>query len=141
MCEYDEDRREVIRVKASTLDGIIDLDQLCGTLVAKIDTQGSEAHVLKGGVETLSRAEVIITEFWPYGLARMGADLEFMYGFLRKNFRYGAIVWVGDETQAPDFRDIGTVVDSLRGLGNIDKARHCDLIVCKVLPRRSQGLG
>ncbi|MFQ5773868.1 MAG: FkbM family methyltransferase [Kiloniellaceae bacterium] len=136
--EFGEHQREVIRVKAVTLDALTDLRDLRGKLVAKMDTQGAEAHVFKGGAKVLSHADVIIFEFWPYGLARLGADLDFLYEFLGKNFRFGSIVEAGNTIARDDFRDIDAIIDRLRGhAAGGDKDWHCDAIVCKDLPGRS----
>jgi FkbM family methyltransferase len=56
-------------VQAVPLDS---LDVPPGPLVIKIDTQGAEPAVLKGADALLQRAELIIVEFWPWGMHRMG---------------------------------------------------------------------
>jgi hypothetical protein len=47
-----------------------------GPLAVKIDTRGSESFVINGGRKTLAQAELLILEFWPYGVARMGGNVE-----------------------------------------------------------------
>src|SRR5207248_234978 len=47
----------------------------------KIDVQGAEAKVMRGasGLLAASTDCILMTEFWPYGLARCGADgLEYL---------------------------------------------------------------
>ena len=47
----------------------------------KIDVQGAEAKVVRGasGLLAASRDCILMSEFWPYGLARCGADgLEYL---------------------------------------------------------------
>ncbi len=58
-------------VQAVALDS---LDLGSGPLVVKIDTQGAEPEVMKGGMQTLQRAALVIVEFWPWGMQRMGLD-------------------------------------------------------------------
>jgi FkbM family methyltransferase len=58
------------------------LDNLCArhdigsVQFLKVDVQGAEAQVLSGARRVLSNSGdcVLMTEFWPYGLQRMGAD-------------------------------------------------------------------
>ena len=64
-------RRELI-VEMGTLDSV-----LAGRrpTVIKIDTQGSEVAILRGGRSSWSEGNpVIVLEFWPYGLERCGAS-------------------------------------------------------------------
>src|SRR5882762_4083900 len=45
-----------------------------GPLVIKIDTQGAEPFVFSGGKETLSKADLIVVEWSPYHMARLGGE-------------------------------------------------------------------
>lgn len=56
-------------VSAIPLDSIVGFRR---PLVVKIDTQGAEPAVLKGGMKLLNQADLIIIEFWPWGMKRMG---------------------------------------------------------------------
>ncbi len=70
-CPSHGERR--ICVKTTTAD--IELAQHAGQVgVIKLDTQGSEAKILRGMQETLSSNPNIrvVLEFWPYGLATCG---------------------------------------------------------------------
>jgi FkbM family methyltransferase len=66
-----EDAGGQVKVKTVTLD-----EYFKGKSVdyIKIDVQGAEADVFAGGEETLKKANIILLEFWPYGLKNMGAD-------------------------------------------------------------------
>lgn len=57
-------------------------------IAVKIDTQGSEIEIIKGGRELLSRCELITMEFWPYGIKRLGSNLKVLLDFLSNNFKY-----------------------------------------------------
>ena len=57
-------------------------------LAAKIDTQGSEIEIIKGGGKFISKCTLITMEFWPFGLKRMNSDLDIMLNFLSNNFNY-----------------------------------------------------
>ena len=59
----------------------------------KIDVQGAEELVLKGGERTLKNNKLkMIMEFWPYGLKNMGADpLEFLEWLSKLGFRFSLL--------------------------------------------------
>jgi len=63
-------------VEADTLDNICRQHGIDSVSFIKIDVQGAEAKVMRGarGVLRASRDCILMTEFWPYGLARCGAD-------------------------------------------------------------------
>jgi hypothetical protein len=47
--------------------------------LVKMDTQGSEPRIFRGGARTLShkdRDSVFIIEFWPFGMQNAGADID-----------------------------------------------------------------
>jgi FkbM family methyltransferase len=69
-------------VKTDTLDEVIKKGYVKEPYLIKIDVQGYEFKVFKGGKETLSKKCLIISEFWPFGLKSAGDDpfqyIEFM---------------------------------------------------------------
>jgi len=64
------------RIAADTLDNICHRNGIASAQFIKIDVQGAEAQVMRGAKELLAASSdcVLMTEFWPYGLARCGAD-------------------------------------------------------------------
>ena len=69
------------KVGADTLDNICRRYGITSAQFIKIDVQGAEARVMRGagGLLAASRDCILMTEFWPYGLARCGADgLEYL---------------------------------------------------------------
>ena len=64
------------RIAADTLDNICQRHGIAAAQFIKIDVQGAEAQVMRGaqGLVAASSDCVLMTEFWPYGLARCGAD-------------------------------------------------------------------
>ena len=64
------------RIAADTLDNICRRHGIGAAQFIKIDVQGAEAQVMRGAKELLAASAdcVLMTEFWPYGLARCGAD-------------------------------------------------------------------
>jgi FkbM family methyltransferase len=68
-------------VGADTLDNICREHGVASVGFIKIDVQGAEAKVVRGarGVLSASSDCILMTEFWPYGLARCGGDaLEYL---------------------------------------------------------------
>ena len=74
-------------VKTDTLDEVVKKSCVKGPYLIKIDVQGYEFKVFKGGKETLSKKCLIISEFWPYGLKSAGDD-PFQYIEFMKEFGY-----------------------------------------------------
>jgi FkbM family methyltransferase len=87
-----------IQVQTQRLDDIgMDRD-IVPPLAAKIIAQGSEVRILCGGQQTLSKAEVLILEFYPYLLSSGGGDWKFFYSFLSRNFSHAALIAGGQQT-------------------------------------------
>jgi FkbM family methyltransferase len=70
------DGRTTIEVEACTLDGWLDGRALARPVAIKLDTQGAEAHVLRGAQRTLRCVDHVVTEFWPAGLGRAGSRVD-----------------------------------------------------------------
>jgi len=68
----DEASRQVIQVPAKPLDELLAEFELTHPLVVKIDVQGAEPLVFKGGKETLAACDCVVVEYSPYTLARAG---------------------------------------------------------------------
>ena len=63
-------------IEADTLDNICRRHGISTVQFIKIDVQGAEASVVRGASSLLGASDdcILMTEFWPYGLARCGAD-------------------------------------------------------------------
>ena len=70
-----EHERTTVEVPARTLDSLIEAGDVdVGTLdLVWMDVQGHEAHVLAGAERLVDAGIPIVTEYWPYGLNRVGA--------------------------------------------------------------------
>jgi FkbM family methyltransferase len=121
---YAEHTRALVRIAANKLDTIIDPSELRLPLAVKIDTQGAECHVFAGGQRTLSRAELIAFEYWPYGIRRTDGDVNFLADFISRHFSRGALV-NGDRDESPAWQPIKTVVDQLGALWRSDNTAYC----------------
>lgn len=63
-------------VSTDTLDNICGARGIVSVDFLKIDVQGAEAKVIGGAAQLLQNSAdcILMTEFWPYGLARSGSD-------------------------------------------------------------------
>ena len=79
---FNEEVRATVQVGSRRLDGVLALHELARPIVAKIDVQGAELMVLAGGETILREAELLVVEYWPYGMRRLGSDpMEFLRAF------------------------------------------------------------
>ena len=72
-------------VGADTLDNICRGAGIAAAQFVKIDVQGAEAQVVRGAAGLLAASAecILMTEFWPYGLARCGGNGLDYLGMLR----------------------------------------------------------
>jgi FkbM family methyltransferase len=90
--------QQQVRVRVSTLDE--EFKDSPGVLLIKLDTQGTEIEVLKGGVETLKKTRFILTELNNHLLYKNTCQYYEVDEFLRsRSFRLADIVvtYRGDE--------------------------------------------
>jgi FkbM family methyltransferase len=80
-----EQFRKTIVVEAVRLDDVVEVKRK--PLAVKIDTEGAESFVIEGGPRLLSEAQLFFTEIWPYGIARMGGDIERVAKLIKDNFK------------------------------------------------------
>jgi FkbM family methyltransferase len=75
-------------IVADTLDNICELNSIETVDFLKIDVQGAEAKVIDGASAVLKKSGdcILMTEFWPYGLAHCGSDPR---GFLESLTKLG----------------------------------------------------
>ena len=74
-----------VDVQAKTLDSLVAAPM--APLVVKVDVQGAEPYVIAGGRRTLAAANLLILEWAPYWLHRVGGDPEVVTDFLLETFR------------------------------------------------------
>ena len=72
--EWDEDRRATVRVPVRTLDDALAEAGVAAADIrlAWVDIQGHEGRMFAGGRRTFARGVPVVSEFWPYGIARSG---------------------------------------------------------------------
>lgn len=72
MSLMDEAQWQTIAVPAHALDSFA--DRITGPVVMKLDVQGAEPLVYRGGKSVFDRLDVLICEISPYAMARMQVD-------------------------------------------------------------------
>lgn len=124
-----EGPRQRISVAAKRLDDLV-MD-VAKPLAAKIDVQGAEPFVVAGGQRTLSQADLISMEFWPYSMHRMGGDVSELINFLTENFQEGSIS-AGDKDEAATWKTIGETATYLRSYASSNLGRPLEYLDVEV---------
>jgi FkbM family methyltransferase len=76
---FHESERPVIKVPADTLDSVLaglPRQFTDDVAVIWIDVQGYEGYVFQGAKEALARGIPVVSEVWPYGIARAGMTMD-----------------------------------------------------------------
>jgi FkbM family methyltransferase len=126
-----ENERRTITVTAVPLDDIV-LD-VAGSLAVKIDVQGAEPFVIAGGRRTIANADLLVLEWAPYHIARMGGDHRAILAMLRQSF---LVARIAEAERAPSevARPIGDVCDQLEetfGADSSRPSRYFDIVATK----------
>jgi len=133
---FNESQRRVIKIRAARLDDVLRDYTLPPPVVAKLDVQGAELHVLRGGLQTLQHVDLMVLEFWPYGLARAGASIEELFEYFRR-FPLGAVLSFDQHHEIPsaitlEFSDMESMIVTLkRELLQEDPDSHVDIILAR----------
>lgn len=106
--------------------------------VLKLDTQGSEVAIWRGGPSAFRDPSLVVLEFWPYGLRRAGDDVADLLGFIEPMMASGyscfEIVEFRHGLVPLSFADLveltrsGGYTEAMRGFTNIALVRSdvCD---------------
>jgi FkbM family methyltransferase len=95
-----QQHRKAITVRGARLDGLWDAASMQMPLAIKIDAEGSEYHIYKGGRNIIGLADLVVMEYWPYGIEKVGGDTDELIRMMTEDFGYAAIL---DEREAPSF--------------------------------------
>jgi FkbM family methyltransferase len=87
---FGESSRQVISVPGIPLDDLIDRRPE-GYFAIKLDTQGAEPFVIEGGRRTFRSADMLLLEFSPYHLKRLGGDPEVVLNLIEECFHTGCV--------------------------------------------------
>ena len=111
---FGEQHRRVIAVDATTLDGKLAVGSLKKPIVIKIDTEGAEVNVFRGGKNFLAQSDLIIFEYCPYLIRRLGENEGALIEFAERNFKYGLILSDDTEGGGLVFSPIAEILARLR---------------------------
>ena len=129
---FGEQHRMVTKVAARRLDEMVDIESLRRPLFVKIDTQGGEAHVLKGGEAVISSADLLSLEFCPYLLRRAGQHEDTLIDFVERHFIAGYIDNWHVHSERPRLIEIDELVATLRNFSkSVKNTRHLDLLLVR----------
>ena len=130
---FGEQHRTVTNVPCRKLDDVINLSTVTmRPLVVKIDTQGAEAHVIRGGSKLIAAADVLSLEFCPYLVRRMGEHEQSLIDFAATHFNHGVIGnWHRDAT-IPALLPIKEVAQQLSAASSAMRSTaHLDVLLTK----------
>ncbi len=131
---YGESGRRLISVSADRLDDCIsDLSVIARPLVIKMDVQGAEPAVLDGGSNVFRAADVLIVEFWPYGIKRLGGNPQRFLEELAANYPYIASISEDGAITRDMFKPSSEAMAALEGLAGSAGTVHVDLICVQKL--------
>jgi FkbM family methyltransferase len=102
-------------------------------LAVKIDTQGAEPFVFAGGPQTLGAADLIVVEWAPYLLNRLGGDPSVVTNCLRRSFTRISIA-AGEDQNIPPSEPVAVAIERLLEMAHQhshDPRHYVDLIAEK----------
>jgi FkbM family methyltransferase len=109
--------RQKINVIGTALDEIVPSSWIQPAFVVKMDTQGSEVEIIRGGQATISKADLLVLEFWPTGINLLGSDLMWFFSYVGEIFKRAALVpadELSSRLEEANFRPIQNVISELR---------------------------
>jgi FkbM family methyltransferase len=126
----DESKRTLIKVQALPLDTMIPLSGLKSPVVLKVDVQGAEGEVLAGSKKLLGIVDVLVVEFWPYGIKRAGTSIDEFLSLIAV-FPYGAHFDARDKNSIR-LISIEELIKQLREIYSREQGiQHYDLVLSK----------
>ncbi len=132
---YGEAERDVVKVKCSRIDNLLDIEALPAPVGLKCDVQGAEVHFLKGAREILRSLDYLVIEYWPYGIARTESRAEEFFEILMQDFYFGAII----EPYKVEIVQLIPVADLIKAVSSRIRSggetSHCDLLLTKISNR------
>jgi FkbM family methyltransferase len=129
--KFDEAERQVIEVAGEQLDAVLNAEELLRPIVIKMDTQGAEAEVIKGGRQVFDVTDYLLTEYCPYLLLRAGSDPSEFIDFVR-SFPFGAVIEGSDSSEVV-LGPTEKVIEAMQAFPQDGSAaRHLDVLLARV---------
>jgi FkbM family methyltransferase len=122
---FGEQHRRVTTVEARRLDNMVNVNDVRRPLFVKIDTQGGEAHALKGGETVVASADLLSLEFCPYLIRRAGQSEDTLIDFVEQHFVAGYIGNWHAHSEKYHLVEIDELVATLRGFSSsVNTTQH-----------------
>jgi FkbM family methyltransferase len=129
---YGEQAREVVVVEAVRLDDLVSLADLRRPFAVKMDAEGAEVNVVRGGERLLSQVDLLIFEFCPYLIRRMGEDERYLIDFASRHFRAGCVRGTHDHQKGVALAEIAETRSELEAFSKrAGAADHVDVFLLK----------
>jgi FkbM family methyltransferase len=137
---YGESQRRSVRVPCSRLDVLVDATLLVAPVVMKCDIQGGEVGLFKGADRTLAMTNFLLSEYWPYGMERLGYTADEYLAHVRDHFSFGQIL-DGEAWGHAGLLPVAEVLERANHLC-MSKGRggFCDILLAKT-HAMSEGVG
>lgn len=128
---YNEQSWKVISVPTERMDDVLDTDNMQRPILVKIDTQGAEVPIFKGGAKFLSQADIIIFEYSPYHARRQNSDERFLVDFIQEHFLSACVIESGKNWDV-NYEPISAINSKLREFSDAyPHLRYVDVLVKK----------
>jgi FkbM family methyltransferase len=108
--------RKKINVRGDRLDGILDARCVEAPLAIKIDAEGAEYHIYKGGRNIIRSADLVIMEYWPYGVKNMEGNTDEMIRMIEEDFDYATILDEGQPFGLHHLTRCSNIVGELKNM-------------------------
>jgi hypothetical protein len=90
-------------------------------------------NVIRGGADIISLADLLVLEFWPYGIRRQNMNEGELIDFISSHFHYGQIL--SDKQDSGIINNIEEITKTLTKFSNSNPGtKHLDLILFKQNP-------
>jgi FkbM family methyltransferase len=129
--------RKTITVRGACLDQMWEPATIEMPLAIKIDAEGSEYHIYKGGRNIICLAELVVMEYWPYGIEKVGGNTDELISMMVEDFDYAAILDDGAGSRICNLMDISRIACKLRRMSEqIPVTESAEMAVDIVLRKR-----
>jgi len=128
---HGEERWRSVKVEALPLDELA--PDVAGPTAVKIDVQGAEPFVFEGGARALDRAGLLICEWSPYLMARLGGRADRVTAYLARSFGEVTIAF-GEVGPLPRPEPVAIAVERLLAMAH--DARDDSSVYADIIARR-----
>ncbi len=120
------DRKDYKKVRVRSVDNVLAEAGKRASWI-KLDTQGSEAAILRGMRRTLDSRPRLVLEFWPRGLQRCGSSADELIALLAA---IDGEVWITHEENSAERIELGALAALARAPPyDPESGAHADLVV------------